>query len=203
MRIDHGHVAIFKIDYLAGVFHDRGAVRADEVLVVANPDEQGAALLGKDDLVGFVGGDDGQGVGTHHVGEGDADGLGEVALLMLVDIVYQMDQHFCIGFTLKDVASLCQFLTQGKVVLDDAIVDDGDTSVGGKMRVGVGAVRLAVGGPARVPDTRVARHILCHTELIQLVHAAPLFVRRQPAILNDGDTGTIVPAVFQTFKSFY
>ena len=203
MRINNSHVTVFEIDHLAGVLHDGGAVGADEVLVVADADEQGAALLGEDDLVGFVGTDDGEGIGAHHIGKGDADGFGEVALLVLVDVVNEVYQHLRVGFAAEDVSALCQLLAESQVVFDDAVMDDGDAAVGGEVRVGVGAARFAVGGPARVPDARVPRNVLRHAEFVQLVHAAPLFEGGKSAILDDGNTSAVVTAVFQSFKSLY
>ena len=48
-------------------------------------------------------------------------------------------------------------LPQRREVVDDAVVDDGDLSVHGEMRVGVDVTWGTVGRPARMRDTEGAR----------------------------------------------
>ena len=83
-------------------------------------------------------------------------------------------------------------------ILDDAVVDDGEPV--GRVRVGVGLVRLAVGRPAGVADADGARERRLgelDLEVAQLALGAPAL---QPPVLQRGDAGGIVAAVFEPLQ---
>ena len=57
----------------------------------------------------------------------------------------------------KTTPSACELPLEGGVVLDDAVVDDGDLAVAADVRMGIAVVGRAVRGPARVADADAAR----------------------------------------------
>ncbi len=65
-----------------------------------------------------------------------------------------MRDEFGVGFGAELVVALEQGGAQFDVILDDAVMDDGDRS--GLMRMGVAFGRTAVRGPSRMPDADVA-----------------------------------------------
>ena len=67
-----------------------------------------------------------------------------------ISLFDQMREDLGIGLALKVVAATLQLFAQLGEVLDDAVVDDGDTTVAAGVGVSVNDRRLAVGGPAGV-----------------------------------------------------
>ena len=84
-------------------------------------------------------------------------------------------------------------------VLDDAVVDDGDGP--GLVRMGVGDGRRAVGGPAGMADARLAGQRVMHQQVGEIDELA----RRRgggrvDAVVDRGDTGAVIAAIFQAFQ---
>ncbi len=99
------------------------------------------------------------GVGPIHLLQGRSDCSYEIILGVTGVSVGSLDQvsyHFSVRLGLEVVAGGNQLIAQGGVVLDDAVVHDGDGTGAIGMWVGVGRGGCAVGGPARVPDAQVA-----------------------------------------------
>ena len=83
-------------------------------------------------------------------------------------------------------------------ILDDAVVDDGDAL--GRVRMGIRFGRRAVRRPARVADAGRAGERLGlqpRLEIDELAAGAPA---RQLAILERGDAGGIVAAIFEPLQ---
>ena len=90
------------------------------------------------------------------------------------------------------------------IVLDDAVVDDGQVVTLGVVRVGVACRGFAVSSPARVGDAHVARHIFIAAILREVVDLTFCLIHIQVAVLaNQGYAGTIVATIFQTLQSFH
>ena len=134
---DHGNVTILKIDHLVGIFHDWTGVGTQEELILTDTHNERALLSGGNDLIGVVLVEHGDGVGTNHLIQGNLYGSQQIQMLMLLDVFNQLHQHLGIGIAHK-VYTLClQFLLQVGVVLDDAIVDDGQILRLGVMWMGI------------------------------------------------------------------
>ena len=52
--LQHGHLVVVEVDHLRGVLDDGAGVGGDDVLVLADADDQRAALAGDDQRVGLV-----------------------------------------------------------------------------------------------------------------------------------------------------
>ena len=95
-------------------------------------------------------------------------------------------------------ALLLQKFAQFQIILDDAVVHDGDFPVLGDVRVGICVVRLAVGGPAGMADAERAgqkRAIFGFCDQI-LEPSLGLFDLQNAVLLHADACGVIAP-VFQ------
>jgi hypothetical protein len=142
-----GEVALLQKDEAIGDRQQGKDVRADEVLLEADADDQGAALARGDQPSRVVGVDDAEGVGPVEPARA-AHGLGQRMARgeLIVDGV-----HDDLGVGLRGEAWPAAILlgAQLLVVLDNAVVHDG-AALAGEVRMGVLGGGLAVGRPAGV-----------------------------------------------------
>ena len=108
----------------------------------------------------------------------------------------QMGNHFGVGFRIKAVAEALQFLAQGDVVLDDAVVHDAD-GFDRLVRMRVGFARRAVGSPSGMGDAGLAGHGLGFKPRLQLANLAHRARAAQVAIVVDGQSGGVITPVLQ------
>ena len=83
-------------------------------------------------------------------------------------------------------------------ILDDAVMDDGDALA--RMRVGVALGRLAMRRPAGVADAGRALQRLDRESGLQIAQLALGAAALDAAILQRGDAGGIVAAIFETLE---
>src|SRR5690606_36408802 len=113
----------------------------------------------------------------------------------------QMGDHFGVGLGGEHIALGLQLAAQHFVVFDNAVVYHGN--VAGDVRVRVGFRRFAVGGPTGVGNTGAARHGVGVYGIGQRLHFAQAAGAGQlAAAVNNGQTGGVVTAVFQSFQTF-
>jgi hypothetical protein len=147
------HLAFLQHDDLAGVLQHRRDVGGDEHLALADPDDQRRGAVAREDQpVGRLRRDDAQRERAAHLRQRAPQRGDEVALVVRLD---EVREHFGVGLAAEDVAFAEQLRAQRRVVLDDAVVDDGDPAAAVHVRVRVGVGGAAVGRPARVPDAVV------------------------------------------------
>ena len=151
---DLADVAFLEEDEAARHRQQRRHVGGDEVLAVAQADDDRAALARKDDALGVLLRDHGERIRAFELGDGRADRLEQVAGLLQV-VVNAVRDHFGVGLGRELVAGGLQLVAQLFVVLDDAVVDERD-AVPGDVRVRVALARHAVRGPAGVRDAELA-----------------------------------------------
>ena len=85
---------------LVGMRHDRALVGGDDVLVVADADQQWRTLAGDHHDARLFLADRRDGVGAFHFSKSALDGLFKVAVIQLAD---QVDEDFGVGLTVEDV----------------------------------------------------------------------------------------------------
>jgi hypothetical protein len=152
-------VALFQVDDLVRHAGQRHRVGGDEVLAMAFADaqHQRRALASSDDAVRLVTAEHGHGVGALQARQGLLHGVEQVAVVEVVD---EVSDDLGVGLAGEDIAAGFQLGAQLVVVLDDAVVDQGDATdavgrsvgAGREVRVGVVHRRRAVCGPAGVGD---------------------------------------------------
>src|SRR5262245_19150082 len=109
-----------------------------------------------------------------------------------------MGDDLGVGIGAELRARLLQLLAQLAEILDDAVVDDGETLRGVRVRIMFG--RSAVSGPAGVADSDRAGERLAHEsgfEIAQLAFGSPA---RELAAFESSNAGGIVAAIFEPLE---
>ena len=147
-----GDVALVEIDDALRDRQQRRGVGGEEVIVLAQADDQRAAGARADDAARLARRDDGDRVRAGELGNRRAHGAQQIAAARRVPVrVHEMRDHLGVGLRAELVAARLELVAQGLEVLDDAVVHDGDLAVARvRMRVVLG--RRAVRRPARVRD---------------------------------------------------
>ena len=115
--------------------------------------------------------------------------------------VHPMRDHLGIGLGAELIAGALELATQFEVVLDDAVVDDGE-AVAGEMRMGVALARHPVRRPAGMRQTHVACDRGVGERLLEHAHLArgaqpPQLV----ALVDDRDARGVIATVFQPLQA--
>lgn len=114
----------------------------------ADAEHDGAAVAGRDDAPRFAVVDHRDAVGTVHLEQGRTDPFDERPLLR----TDELGEDLGVGVGGERCPVGDQAPAQLVGVLDDAVVHDRDVPRAVEVRVGVGVVGFAVGGPAGVGD---------------------------------------------------
>ena len=113
-----------------------------------------------------------------------------------------MDQRFRVRLGDELVAFGLEPLLDALVVLDDAVVDGGEGTLGVRVGVGVDVIRLAVRRPACVGNadralklvpTRVRRRL-------QALHLSELLAHLQRVLVEHAEPRAVVAAVLKRFR---
>ncbi len=193
-------VAILEIADGIGEGRERDGVRSQIHLAVAIADRQRRALAGADHQIAITLEHESQRERTTQLRQRGLHRILRRHSLEQIGID-QVHHDFGIGLALELRTLLFQHLPQFAEILDDAVVDHGD--VVGRMRMRVALGRLAVGGPARVPDAGMAGQRLgaqsC-LEVFQFAFGAATF---EMVAFQRGDTGGIVAAIFEPLERIH
>ena len=92
--------------------------------------------------------------------------------------------------------------TQCRCVLDDPVVDDGESVVCVGVWMGVAIARLAMRGPAGVADARSPFQAF-RQKALQFPHLAFALVDAQRSIAHHGQPGRVVPPVLEAMQPFH
>ena len=109
-----------------------------------------------------------------------------------------MRHNLAVGLGRELGALAFQLAAQLAEILDDAVVHDREALGGVRMRVVLG--RPAVRRPAGVADADRARQRLARELLFQILELAFGAPARQHAMLERGDAGGIVAAIFEALE---
>ena len=188
-------VVVVEIHHLLRVVDNgRNVTRKEEVAFVPDAEDERGAAACADKRTRFVAGDDGEAERPFDFGDGLEYGGLEVAG---VETCNQVRHNFGIGLGLEFDPVGDELGLEACVVLDDAVVDNGNLAVVAHVRVRVLDGRSAVRGPAGVCDADGALWRV-HLELVFkfLDLAGSLYCLDGP-VVNKGDTRTVVTAIFQ------
>jgi hypothetical protein len=110
----------------------------------------------------------------------------------------QKRHGFGVGLRLLGVARGGEVGAQLAEVLDDAVVHHRDRAC--LVRVGIGDGGRTMGGPAGVADAGLAGQRLMHQQVGQVHQLAHGAAAVEPAVVDGGDPGAVVAAVFQPLQ---
>jgi len=144
------HLAVLEEDHVAGVAEESGDVAATEHFSLADADDEGRRGLGDHQAIGCASRNDGDRVRALDLADCGANGFEEVRRAGAHGAVDEVGDDFRIGVRREANAIRFERLAQSHVVLDDAVVHDGDVT--GRVRVGIVLARTPMRGPARMPD---------------------------------------------------
>ena len=192
-----------------GIGDERGHVGAEEVLALAQAHHQRRIVARADDdaRLAAVGGQDRERA-LKHAGQA-AHRLEQIGRAvfgddLVDDFAQQFGRHFRVGGRGETIAFRHQIEPQLRGVFDDAVVDDGHFAVLAGVRMGVDVARLAVGGPAGVPDAHGGGgHRIALDVFDEVLQAAGLLAHRH--LLHAGGAqrhaGRIIAAVFEALQA--
>ena len=152
------------------------------------------------EATGFVGGDHADAVGTVDVAQRRRDGFLEVAL---VKGAHEVGEDLGVGFGLEDVAAVEQRLLDGRSVLDDAVVDQGDPSRLVGVRMGIDGGWSTMGGPTGVADTGGAVRGTVGDLIGENAELAGRLADLEAVPVQHRDPGGIVAAVFHAPQTLH
>ncbi len=203
---------------LPGLAQERGNRRGDELLRLAVADDQRALAAGAHQQPRLVRGHGHERVMAAHLGVGGADGLHEVAGVV---VGHQVGDDLGVGLGGEHGAVLHEARLEGDVVLDDPVDDDVDAVGGVEVRVGVLLGHAPVSRPAGVTDARPRPigdgggrgHWRGRRRLSGPLGVAPVDGRPQhaqvahgahgvdPVTVQDGDARAVIAAIFELFEA--
>ena len=195
---DRDDVAVVGELHLARLLQERGRVRGEEHLAVADPDHERRLVPRGDEDVGVVVVDDDEGEVPFELGERALDRLREIAVVVALD---QVRDGLRVGLGAERVPLGDQALTQLAVVLDDPVQDDRHlraVAAGQRVRVRLGDA--AVRRPARVAEPVVRLRAVRPRGLLQVLEIADRADVLEPAGFAQRDPGGVVAAVFEPLE---
>jgi hypothetical protein len=113
----------------------------------------------------------------------------------------QVAQDLGVGLGLERVALAEEEGLDLAVVLDDAVVDQGELAVAAHVGVGVGVGHAAVGGPAGVPDPDRAAQPDLGGLLLQVSTRPTFLTTSRPPPWAIGEPRGVVAAVFEALQA--
>ena len=143
------HVAVVEINHAAGVFDQRQGVGSQQRGAVGQPHRQRAALPRGHDQPRLIDANHAQRIGAVDSRQRLFNRRDQVACVTVAD---QMRDDFRIGVRSKIVPIGLQLVPQFGKVLDDAVVNQRDSTGGITVRVRVLVRGISVGRPARMAD---------------------------------------------------
>ena len=199
-----GKLTVLEHHDIAGGVDKRDDIGSNIGAGLARADHDRGILAGHGDHAELVSAHGGQTIGTDHVGARLAHG-GHQVVRLGISLFDQMREDLGIGLALKVVAATLQLFAQLGEVLDDAVVDDGDTTVAAGVGVSVNDGGLAVGGPTGVADTAGSVAVDVGKLTLQardLAHAADdVEVRRGALAHLERDARGVIAAILHTLEA--
>ena len=195
------YVIIVEVDGLTGVFDDSRGIRSDNGAIFSNSQNDGRASTGHDESAWFGVGHAGNTERSFDFFERGDDCIEEIALVERVD---EVGEDFGVGFGKEKVSGRGEFITEGTMVFNDAVVNERDAVFSTCMWVRVLGGWWSVGGPAGVGDAAIRFREVGFV----LAEEAREFLDLAFAFTNDnlvfgfyGDTGGVVAAIFESFET--
>jgi len=106
----------------------------------------------------------------------------------------------CIGFLLKSVTPLLQFLPEARKILDHTVVDYRYVILAVELRVGVLLQWGSMGGPPRMAYPDFSREVIQVKLGMNYVHISLIFFHVEAAFVDRSFTDGVVAAILQTLE---
>ena len=198
-RRDLDHLAVGRMDDRARLVEERGDRRGEEVLPLAEADDERRLVADADEQVGMVvvDRDDREVALEQRI---DArEGLREIAVVLLFE---EMDDDFGVGLGGESVAAAGQLLAQLHVVLDDPVEDDREAGgVAADERVRVALGDAAVRRPARVAEAVMRVRAVRAGRGDEARRGCRRRERIELAVLAQRDPGGVVAPVLEALQA--
>jgi len=201
MQLDIGDVAVLQICDAIGDARQRDRIGREEVLAVADADDERHPVARADDSMRLVAAHHRNRVAAAQTCGGALHGIEQIAVVQMID---QMRDRFAVGLAREHVAVRFEFRTQLIAVLDDPVVRQRDACVGvarREMRMRVLRDGRAVRRPARMRDAGVAGQCLRGDVALQVGDAIDATRPRQRAVAIDHDAARVVAAVLEPLQA--
>ena len=178
---------------------DRHRVAGQQVLAVAQPDDQRAAEPGPDDLAGPLRADDRQPVRPFQPRQGTLHGLEQVVhgFQLAGD---QVGDDLGIGLTDKREALRLELAAQRGVVFDDSVVHESDRDLArpaAQMGMGIAVGGRTVSRPARVADPAGPRRRLAVEQFLEHSHPAGPLAHDELVTVDRGEARAVVAPILE------
>jgi len=125
-------------------------------------------------------------IGAYDPSESDAEGFFESAVIIFLDVLDEIEEHFGVGVALEAVTFFGELAFELGIIFNDAVVDHGEAAAGGAMGVSIPIAGFAVGGPTGMAHAGVGVDILSYEAVFQLGYFAFLFMNTQ-VLIEQGD----------------
>ena len=195
-------LAVFNVNHVFRVRHERRDIGGKEVLARADADNERAAVARDEKLIRAIGAQDAERIAALQAAKCFEHSVLEIAVAGIIHI-QQVHNDLGIRLTMEHKALGLEHLSQLHEVFDDAVLHDGELAVVAHMRVGVCLRRCAVRCPARMAEANVAMKILTIMRFGKKVldHAAGLGQFNRAAV-EHSDAGRVITAVFELLEPF-
>src|SRR5690606_18811701 len=194
----HRMVTLLQIGETVGEGREREGVGADVHLALAIADRERRAAAGDDDEIVLPLEEEGEREGPLEPAQRRPRRL-ERRQPRMEFARAEGGDGLGIGLGGEALAALLEFGAQRAVILDDAVVDDGNRA--DLMGMGVRFARGAMGRPAGVADAAPAADRLAHEQVRErdeLAHRAPAV---EPAVVDGGDPGAVIAAILEPLET--
>ena len=157
-----GHSRDFAVAHdegATGVVNNSRNIGGNEVFALAQANNQRIILLSTNNLVRLILAHEHQGIGALDELQNLLDGLFKIAIIL---ILQQMCHNLTIGLGQEDMTFGDQFLLQGQIIFDNAIVHNHEFAAAIHMRMRIAIGRTAMSRPTGVANAHGANgHIAC------------------------------------------
>ena len=200
--LDDADVAVLEIAHRLRVGLDGEDVGGEEELLLAIPDDERARPAGAEDHARMAGRDETEGKAALQAPEGRTERLYE-AKPSSHPRGNQVGHDLGVGGRGEVIAGGFELVAQLQIVLDDAVVHDGDTSGRVRVRMGIGLGGGAMRGPAGMPDAHVRLQGLLEHLALQIDDLADPATELETAVERNGETRGVIAAVLQALETVH
>ena len=197
----NGDLAVFHVADLAGVLDEGSHVGGDIAAAVAVAEQKRRVLARCDDAVGAIRTEHPKRIRALDAAQHPAHRLKKVVTFVVVEL-QKLRDDLCVRFRLEVYALIDEKFLDLHIVLDDAVVDDGEFPARADVRVGVDLARCAVCRPAGMSHADAALEIRAAVNGVAEHLKPPLRLAHLQFMLrrDDRNAGRVIPAVFKSCK---